>query len=952
MKRLLKLLLGLIGLLLVISVAAIITLANVDPNQHKGWIADQFHARTGRTLALKGDIHTSFYPWLGVEVNDVTVGNAPGFGSTPFLHADHAKVRVKLLPLLQDKYEVDTVQVRGLVVNLAVNKEGRSNWADLAGPPKAGPSPLPLAAVALGGVDIKDAALHWDDRSSGARYDITHINATTGKLVYGAPVKLNLSLRARANRPELDADVTMAGTLSYDLGKQQYRLSPLQINSVVRGRRIPGGKADLSLSAAMLADFDKETASITDLKIAGLDTTADGSVQIRRIRSTTPAVQTHLEVAGADLSLPFRILEIEPLASQLAGLKQRGFNFSTRLDADLKRGDVDVPELKARLLGADIEARVKATNVHSSTPAARGDVTASGPDLPTLLQVLGQFQTGKDKTLARYGRQLSRVGDKAFALKANFDADMNSGDINVPTLTVDGLGIHAAGNLKAKDMHSGKGSIQGRLTLNSDRIGEVLAALDKPDLGRAVRSVAFDAAVSGDRNDLNFKPMALKIAVGGKQIPQGDLTLDAATHVNLDKQQLDLDNLRLSGLGLNVHGTFHATDIRKSPRYSGELKVNPFDLRKLMRQLNEKPLETANKNALARVAVDTAFSGTADEIRIPRLTVSVDKSTLKGSLGVKDFKQPAIQAKLDVDQINLDDYLPPSAAGKPVTPETAAGAATRLPVKTLRTLNANVDLKAGRLVVSRLKLEDVTARLQGKDGLIELDPLAAKLYRGSYTGNIQINATGKLPKLTFVSTLKGVQMEPLLRDFTAKPAKLLGTGDLAMHLATAGVNTTAMKRDLAGNASLVVKKGVLMGIDIRKVMQQGQLILKTGRLMKVELGQKTEFDKLSASLVIKSGIVDNQDLIMSSPGIKVTGNGMLANLRNDSIKYNLKAAVDKSTVTRGGQQYELKGRTIPIECRGRYQSPSCHPDYDGLIKATVKKKAEDLLKKGLKDLFK
>ncbi|MEJ2762290.1 MAG: AsmA family protein, partial [Gammaproteobacteria bacterium] len=591
------------------------------------------------------------------------------------------------------------------------------------------------------------------------------------------PVKLDLSLKARANRPELDADVNMSGTLSYDLGKQQYRLSPLQINSVVRGRRIPGGKTDLSLSAAMLADFDKETASITDLKIAGLDTKAGGSIQIKRIRSATPAVQVRLDAAGKDLSLPFRILEIQPLASQLAGLRHRDFNFSTRLDADLKRGDMNIPELKAQLLGADIQGHVKASNIHSSTPAAQGDFTASGPDLPTLLQVLGQFQTGKDKTLARYGRQLSRVGNKAFALKANFDADMNSGDVNVPTLTVDGLGIHAAGNLKARDMRSGKGSIQGKLTVNSDRIGEVLVALDKPDLGRAVRSVSFDAAVSGDRRVINLKPMMLKMTVGGGQIPRGDLTLDAATHLNLDKQELDLNDLRLAGLGLNVHGSLHAKDIQKSPRYSGELKVNPFDLRKLMHELNMKPPETENKKALTKVAVDAGFSGTADEVNIPRLTVGVDKSTLKGSLAVKGFKQPAIQAKLDVDQINLDDYLPPAAKGKPVSPETAAGAATRLPVKTLRALDANVDLKAGHLVISRLKVADVVAQLHGKNGLIKLDPLRAKLYHGSYTGNIHINATGKRPKLAFSTSLKGVQMEPLLRDFTGKPAKLLGTSD-------------------------------------------------------------------------------------------------------------------------------------------------------------------------------
>ena len=947
MKRLLKLLLGLIGLLFVILVALVIVLTTMDPNEHKDWISDQFHARTGRTLTLKGDLGLTFYPWLGVEANDATISNAAGFGKAPFLHVGHAKLRIKLLPLLRDRYIVDTVEVDGLVLNLAMNKEGRSNWADLVSPqPQAKSAGLPLAAIALGGVQVKDAALHWDNRATGVRYDITRIHATTGPLVYGKPVKLDLSLQARANRPELAADLDLAGILNYDQSGQQYTITPLQLSSVVKGRNIPGGQTAIKLGANVKVDLYKDTASLSDIKLDALETRATGMLQASRISSPRPSLRASLDVSGKDLALPFRVLEIEPLASQLAGLKQRGFNLSTRLDADMQRGDVDVPAFSAQLLGAEIKAEVKTTNIQSDTPAAKGNITAGGPDLPTLLEVLGQFQGGKDKSLVKYGRKLGRVGDKAFSIKAEFDADMKRGNVNIPTLSMDALGIHVAGNLKAKDMLDSDGSIQGGLKLSSNRIAGVLAALGNKDLAGAVKTVDLQTGISGNRSDLNLKPLALKISLDKQK-----LELNAATHVNLDKQQLELADLSLTGLGLNIKGRFHADKISTAPTYAGQIKVAPFNLNTLLRDLNKKPPVTAGKTALSRLAADVDFSGTRNDINISKLDLGLDKSSFKGSLAVKDFAKPAIDARLAVDQINLDDYLPPAAKKKAVTPETAAGAASTLPVKTLRALNARVDVKAGRLVISGLRLADVQAHLDGKNGLIKLDPVAAALYQGHYAGDMRLDATGKLPRLTMNTSLKDVQMEPLLRDFTAKPARLKGTGNVSLALNTGGASSEAMKKALNGKGNLVVDKGVLMGIDIRKVMQQGQLILKTGRLMKIELGEKTEFDKLSASLVIKSGIVDNHDLIMSSPGVRVTGKGMLANLRNGSIKYDMLAAVDKSTVTRGQQQYELKGRTIPIECRGQYQSPSCRPDYDGLLKATVKKKAEDLLKKGLKDLF-
>jgi len=949
MKRLLKLLLGLLALLFVAAAGLVVAVVNVNPNEYKGWISERFEARTGRSLALNGNLDLSFYPWLGVEAHDVTMGNAAGFGSKPFLHADFAKVRVKLLPLLQKHYEVDTVQLHGLVLNLAVNKNGMDNWSDLAGPGPRQSQGLPLAAVAFGGVDIKNAAVHWNNQATGARYDLTAINASTGKLVYGEPIKLNVSLAARANRPALMADVKLTGTLHYDLSRGQYGITPLQLRSTLRGPKIPGSRTDLDLDAAVQADLDKDTAAVTDLKMSVLGTRASGMIRASRIRTATPAVETRLDVSGEDLALPFQVLEIQPLASQLAGLARRSYSLSTRVDADLKRGDVNVPEFKAHLLGADIQGSVKATNIHSDTPAAHGSLTAGGPDLPTLLQVLGQFQTGKDRTLARYGRQLQALPDKAFTVNTTFDADLGSGDINVPALSADALGIHLAGNLKATDMQSGSGAMQGRLSLDSAHLGPLLTALDKPDLGKSLRSMSLETVISGNRVDLNLKPLALKLALAGKEVPGGaaSVVLNAATHVNLEKQQLDLDDFSIAGLGLDVGGQLHVTDLKKAPAYQGKIRVAPFDLRKLMRDLHKPPPATANKNALGKVALQTNFSGNTGKLALGGLALTLDQSSIKGNLAVHNFKKPAVTANLDVDRINLDDYLPPAAADKPVTPETAAGAATALPVKTLRALNADVDVKAGALTVSGLKLSDVVLHLKGKDGRITLDPARARLYQGSYAGSIQINANGKLPKLALNSTLKNVQMEPLLKDFTRAPARLRGTGTLSLDVSATGRNTAAMKRVLNGTARLDVNKGVLVGIDVRKVLAQAEIMLESKRLGKIEKGGETPFDKLSASFNIKSGIVDNHDLVITAPGFKVTGQGMVASLRNNTVKYDMSISVDRSRVTRGQEAYNLGGYSIPVACRGSLKSPSCQPDYDVLLKEAGKRKLQEILNRAL-----
>ena len=78
MKTLLKVIAALIGIIvLVIVVAAIAIPIFFDPNDYKQEIATAVRDNTGRDFQIEGDIGLSVFPWLGMDLGTVELGNAP-----------------------------------------------------------------------------------------------------------------------------------------------------------------------------------------------------------------------------------------------------------------------------------------------------------------------------------------------------------------------------------------------------------------------------------------------------------------------------------------------------------------------------------------------------------------------------------------------------------------------------------------------------------------------------------------------------------------------------------------------------------------------------------------------------------------------------------------------------------------------------------------------------------
>ena len=151
-------------------------------------------------------------------------------------------------------------------------------------------------------------------------------------------------------------------------------------------------------------------------------------------------------------------------------------------------------------------------------------------------------------------------------------------------------------------------------------------------------------------------------------------------------------------------------------------------------------------------------------------TMKLDQSKLNFSATAAEFSRPNLKFDLDLDQIDLDRYLPPSSEQPPPEKSAAAGkpAGQKIDYTPLRRMILDGKAKIGNLTVSKARIQDVLLQIKAKDGIIKLDPMQLKMYQGTADGNVLLNVAGNAPKSDLNLKISGIQANPLLKDVLAK----------------------------------------------------------------------------------------------------------------------------------------------------------------------------------------
>lgn len=684
MGKIFKIILGLVAVLVVVVViAAIVLPLVVDPNDYKEEIAAVVEKQTGRSLEIEGDIDLSVFPWLGLDIGPTRLSNAAGFEEPYMASMETVQLRVKLLPLLNKQLEVDKIRLTGLQLNLGKDSNGVANWADLttAAEPEAGSGGAEdatgpgtdtagqLERLAVGGIEVQDARLVWDDRAAAARYEVKDLAFTTGEISPGEPFDLDLNFNLAATQPAISGNFSLKGGV---------------------------------------------------------------------------------------------------------------------------------------LLAADMAA----------------------------------------------------------------------------------------------------------------------------------------IAINGAR---------LQLDASGDGVPGGQVKLSLATDVAVDlaAQTLSLPDLVLEALGMKLTGRVAGTAISSDdPRFTGSLAIAGFAPREVIKALGQEPPSTADGTVLGKSDASLQWEASTRHFAATNVKLHLDDTTVDGNARVDSFDAPAISFDLAVDQFDLDRYLPAAQEGGEAAAGSGAGqagdaaAAEPLQLDALRTLNLNGRLQIGRLKAYNLTTRDVEIQVKGKDGLLRINPLGAKLYNGSYSGDITLDARKDVPRFSLNEDVSGVQAGPLLLDLTGDD-KLLGTANIQAKLTAAGATPKAIRSSLNGTTAFSFTDGSVKGVNIAALIRTAQAKLKGQPAPESDQPNQTDFAVLQGTANVTNGLVRNDDLSLQSPLLRITGKGE-ASLPQETIDYTLTTKIVGTLQGQGGKAVEeLKGVAIPVHVGGTFSRPTYSPDLGAALSEAAKAKVEE-----------
>ncbi|PHS25263.1 MAG: AsmA family protein [Methylophaga sp.] len=447
--------------------------------------------------------------------------------------------------------------------------------------------------------------------------------------------------------------------------------------------------------------------------------------------------------------------------------------------------------------------------------------------------------------------------------------------------------------------------------------------------------------------DLNFT-----INAEGETLPfpKTDIVLTADVVANMEQQTVTVSQLAVQIQDLLINGDIKVSKITSdTPDISGNLTVNPFNLRQLANKLAIELPVMADSSTLELVKLTTSFTASNKQFNAKNLEVTLDQTKLTGQLGVTNFADPAITFKLVLDEIDLDRYLPP-ASDKAATAEAKPAAKAgddKLPLEALRGINAKGTFDIGKLKISGTRSEKIHLEINANKGLIKLAPISANMYQGQYKGNISLDARGKTLKLSINESLKGVQVGPLLKDLQGKN-NLSGTANAQAKLTGNGATVEQIKKTLSGNGNFSFTDGSIEGVNIAESIRKAKAAL-TGKKFTSTEAVKTDFSSLTGSFVAKNGVINNQDLLVKSPLLRIDGAGKI-DLPKEGIDYRLKVSIVGSISGQGGEDLaDLKGLTIPVMITGSFDNPKPSVDLASMLKDQATQEVKDKASEALKD---
>ncbi len=420
--------------------------------------------------------------------------------------------------------------------------------------------------------------------------------------------------------------------------------------------------------------------------------------------------------------------------------------------------------------------------------------------------------------------------------------------------------------------------------------------------------------------------------------------------------RLDADNLRALSEGAAAKVALNLRGRPLSLGFEGDLAVLPavdaegrvdLDVPSL-RELAAwaaKPIEQGG-SGLGPLAITGRVAVEGQTYAFEEATIRLDAMTATGRLAAAlGGPRPSLSGALAIDLLDLNPYLPAEKTEAKAAPGTggAAPAAGQgqsggaqpkaakagtwsdepIDLSALKAVDADFALEVGGIRVRDIKVGRSVLDAKLENGRLVADLKELNLYNGSGEGRFVVDGSGAVPSVENRLALTGVTLEPLLRD-AAGFDRLEGTGGFDFALETRGGSQRAMVAALGGRGGIEFRDGAIKGVNLAAMIRNIE-----SAFLAADKAQKTDFAELSGTFRIAKGVLNNDDLKLLNPLIRVTGEGRV-NLPARTLKYRIEPKAVTDLKGQGGD-LAARGLAVPVIAEGPWHAITYRPDIVALI---------------------
>ena len=925
---------------------------------------------TGYQLNIEGAVDVSLITGLQLNAEKITLSSESG---NKLFSVDLAHFELGTIALLQGKVDIAGITLVNPVFRLQSSSEEQfevskidpgsaraNNNSGIISQPEFGqnkstgslPNDLQLQSLKIigGQLEAADGGILTDN-----------INLETSISSLQDPVSITGSLRYRNRFINLSAQL---GSLAAILDKSGSDITATiendLLNLSISGTLVDAGlifSGNLNATISNIPDFASWVSNSPMSTIIG-PLSISGDIEVEQNEIRIPALS--IVGSGIDVSSAARISLDQPVPV-------------VRLALDIEELDLD----RFSQLGQHSEIEDSTPgNTAQSSGATSVQKTGSAGDTKrdtvldlSPLKIIDGFVDLRIKRLKTRGQLLKDVavvtgladGQLSIELKK---AGIASGNLSgTATLMTFGGSPLLTGALNATNLDvkrilaliGQKFDLSGKLegAIEFESAGETRSQLEKnisargvlklingravfPGLGKALNTN--DASVVKDVNlSISISDLSAPVVLDGTVVWQKQ-KIDIKLETNgqsIIRQEPFAISAKLNSTPLNITYTGQIDPAQN--RIRGQLNLSGKSTGEILTWLNQ-PVGPSMPNG--KIRLDTAFSVDRHAFDFDAPLIQFGESNGRGNGRIAFRDRPDLRADLQFKNLDLTPFLgegtqtakSATRANKQVLQNTGKSSNAvgwdrqRIDMSGLNAFDMAITVQADALGINAIKVGRSVLRVNLANGKLEANLDEFKLYGGSGSGFIHLDATAAVPVIKSRFDLAGLDIRPFLIDVSAIKA-VAGKGNIALDLTTQGHSEFDFMNALNGQAAFLFQDGALYGVNVPRMLRSLGTNILTGWQSATE--EKTDFSEFSGSLLIKNGNGVNKDLLILGPLVRIAGKGSV-NFPDKRLSFRINPKIVRSLKGQGGVA-DLQGFPVPIIIRGSWNSPKIYPDIKGIL---------------------